>query len=47
MDDVGAPSRVTDMVTNHAPKTMHDRYSHPEMQTAREWMTKALPALAV
>jgi len=47
MDDAGAPSRVTDMVTNHAPKTMHDRYSHPEMQTAREWMTKALPALAV
>jgi len=45
MDEAGAPPRLTDIVTNHAPKTMHDRYSHPEVEDARKWMTKALKRL--
>jgi integrase len=45
MDEAGAPPRLTDIVTNHAPKTMHDRYSHPEVEDARKWMAKALKRL--
>jgi len=45
MDEAGAPARVTDIITNHAPKTMHDRYSHPDIETARSWMEKALKRL--
>jgi len=45
MDEAGAPPRVTDIITNHAPRTMHDRYSHPDIETARTWMEKALKRL--
>lgn len=47
MDEAGAPQRVTDVITNHAPQSMHDRYSHPEIETARKWMKKALKRLDV
>ena len=45
MDEAGAPQAVTDSITGHAPQTMHARYSHPSVDVAREWMTKALPRL--
>jgi integrase len=45
MDEVGSPSRVTDIITGHAPKSMHDRYSHPDFELARSWMLQALPPL--
>jgi len=45
MDEAGAPPRVTDLITNHAPRSMHDRYSHPDVEVARKWMAKALKRL--
>jgi len=45
MDETGAPPRLTDIITNHAPRSMHDRYSHPEVEDARKWMAKALKRL--
>lgn len=47
MDEAGAPARVTDIITNHAPRTMHDRYSHPDIESARTWMEKALKPITV
>jgi integrase len=47
MDEAGAPPRLTDIITNHAPRTMHDRYSHPDIEAARDWMRKALKPLLV
>jgi integrase len=45
MDLAGAPHRVTDKVTNHAPASMHDRYSQPDAAAARGYMLRALPPL--
>lgn len=46
MDEAGAPQAITDSVTGHAPRTMHARYSHPDIVAARTWVTKALPRVA-
>jgi integrase len=45
MDLAGAPQRVTDRVTAHAPGSIRDRYSKPDIDSARTWMKKAIKPL--
>ena len=45
MDLAGAPHRVTDRITAHAPGSIRDRYSKPDVEAARRWMQKALRPL--
>lgn len=43
MDEAGAPSGITDAVTGHAPRTMHDMYSHPRPSALKRWLDRAIP----
>ena len=45
MDVAGAPHRVTDRVTAHAPGSIRDRYSRPDIEAAREWIARAIAPL--
>ncbi|MBR4611362.1 MAG: tyrosine-type recombinase/integrase [Kiritimatiellae bacterium] len=45
MDEAGAPSGVTDSITGHAPKSIHDRYSHARTPALRRWLDRAIPAI--
>lgn len=47
MDEVGVPTGITDCITGHAPRTVHDRYSHARPQALRKWLDKAIPDLSV
>lgn len=46
MDEAGAPTGITDAITGHAPKTIHDRYSHARAGALKKWLDKAIPNLA-
>jgi len=46
MDEAGAPAHVTDSVTGHDSGSMHRRYSKTDVETAREWMARALVDVA-
>ena len=43
MDEIGAPSGITDAITGHAPRSMHDMYSHPRPAALRRWLDRAIP----
>lgn len=45
MDEAGAPTGITDCITGHAPRTVHDRYSHARPQALRKWLDRAIPDL--
>lgn len=45
MDEAGAPTGITDAITGHAPKTVHDRYSHARADALKRWLDKAIPNL--
>lgn len=47
MDEAGAPSGITDSITGHAPRTIHDCYSHARPQALRRWLDKAIPPLFI
>lgn len=47
MDEAGAPSGITNAVTGHAPRTVHDMYSHPRPAALRRWLDRAIPDLGV
>ncbi len=42
MDEAGVPPQITDWITGHAPQTMHERYSKPQVDLARESMIRAI-----
>lgn len=43
MDEAGAPSGITNAVTGHAPRNMHDVYSHPRPAALKRWIDRAIP----
>lgn len=47
MDEAGAPSGITNAVTGHAPRTVHDMYSHPRPAALRRWLDRAIPDIGV
>ena len=47
MDEAGAPTGITDAITGHAPRTVHDMYSHARADALRRWLDKAIPDLGI
>ena len=45
MDVAGILAGVTDSITGHAPKTVHNRYSHADRDAKRRAIEKAIPRL--
>lgn len=45
MDEAGAPTGITDAITGHAPRTVHDQYSHARAGALKKWLDKAIPNL--
>lgn len=45
MDEAGVPTGITDCITGHAARSVHDLYSHARPQALRKWLDKAIPNL--
>ncbi len=43
MDEAGAPTGITDAITGHATRTIHDMYSHARVGALKKWLDKAIP----
>lgn len=47
MDEAGVPTGITDCITGHAARSVHDLYSHARPQAVRKWLDRAIPDLKV
>ncbi len=47
MDEAGAPSGITDSITGHAPRSVHNMYSHARHPALKRWLGKAIAQLTV
>ena len=45
MDEINAPIAVTDNITGHASRTMHNLYSRPSVAVKRKWLLKLQKAM--
>lgn len=45
MDEAGAPTGITDAITGHAPRKVHDLYSHARPAALRRWLDRAIAPL--